>query len=197
MFSITLIFVDRCVQLEDVSDVIKYFRTIRNVLHDVVQYCTTKTIEIPLNFPECPFTSCEFFGLLDSCHKMIIPVDMKMKCEYLDCVIPIGVRREKICDRAIRNGDVELLQLAYNSGCELSDDLCTTAIIQNKPECLKYLLENKCPTKEHEHSGSICELAKQLKRCECLKIAKDFGFLETNCSRNYVTLENYESFFTI
>lgn len=162
---------------DKMAKITQYFELIGNVLSDTQ---TAKNVLIPLNCSGFPIKKDTFLSLLAMCATLEIDISMLTVCNYLGCIIPVGVPRDQLCTHAIRTGNPKLLQLAHQSGCKLTYAMCEFAIECNQPECLKYLLEN---VKHVFQSKSLCNRAAMCGSIECLKLAHQYGCQLTDNTR--------------
>lgn len=176
MESITIIFSDgEIVFTPEESDFILHcFELINTVNVD------TAAQRIPLNCEGFPIHTATFFALLDMCAALYIDTSMQTVCDYLGCVIPVGVYCNRMCGLAIETGNLKLLQLAHHSYCELTYILCEYAIECKQKDCLKYLLDN---VKHVYKNRSLCDRAAMYGSLECLQLAHQSGCQLTDDTR--------------
>lgn len=167
--SATFLFADKEVVVDAncLAKIVMYFLTIRDLIGDMV--CNY----IPLNCEGFPIKKDEFFSLLNMCTMLKIDESMRKMCDYLNCIIPIGIPREYMCSHAIQAGDLQLLQAAHKSGCELTYMLCKYACELDRVDCLKYMFDNGV---RHIYKNvSLCDDAALCGSYRCLVMAHENG----------------------
>lgn len=166
---------------DQMAKIMKYFELIENVLGDTSDVKSAHNVQIPLNCDGFPIKKDTFFSLIDMCETLKINESMREICDYLNCIIPIGIPREYMCSHAIQTGNLQLLQVAHKSGCELTYMLCKYACELDRADCLKYMFDNG--VKHVYKNVSLCDDAALCGSYRCLVMAHKNGCKLTDYTR--------------
>jgi hypothetical protein len=185
----TIVFTDGCAEFDHDSVIkqSKYFELIEHLIADYHEDIT----HIFLNCDAYSVKKQTFMQLLEMCSTLQIDPSMGTLCEYLLCRIPIGMSHKDMCAHAIVMNDLILLELVYDTGCEMTFAMFEYAIEQNHrnqpAKCLRFLLDH-APRAVHCRNVmtrmNLCDTAASVGNFECLKLANERGCKMTDSTRS-------------
>jgi hypothetical protein len=89
---------------------------------------------------------------------------------------------------AVKNGDLDILKYAHQSGCKWDKSICAYAALNGHLECLKYAHQNGCPWDEITTTNATSN-----GYLDCLKYAYENGCnINLNLCNYIARKEDYE-----